>query len=159
MKSTNLSAISASRMSGNHCGAQVEQRVNSALALWGELHCCVRACAVLLRESLRCAAAGELALCGCGRALLCGGGARLRRHGETSPRYPPPQHTIPQTTPSVIPPPSGNSNLHSNCEGDSAHTRRPVVGKMPASPASKLTEKQSAPGTHPAHATSSCSCS
>ena len=33
MKSTNLSAISASSMSGNHCGAQVKHRVSSALVL------------------------------------------------------------------------------------------------------------------------------
>eukprot|EP00964_Phaeocystis_antarctica_P138848 scaffold103498_cov67-Phaeocystis_antarctica.AAC.4 len=33
MKSTNLSAISASSMSGNHCSAQVKQRVSSALVL------------------------------------------------------------------------------------------------------------------------------
>ena len=65
MKSTNLSAISASSMSGNHCGAQCEAaRVQCARAVTGRaallrasVHCAVagRACAVRLLE-LRCAA-------------------------------------------------------------------------------------------------------
>ena len=131
MKSTNLSAISASRMSGNHCGAQVEQRVNSALALWGELHCCVRACAVLLRESLRCAAAGELALCGCGRALLCGGGAaRAPTPWRNVAQVPPlPTTHNPTNYPERYTPAVRKLKLAQHCEGDSAHTRRPVVGK------------------------------